>query len=50
MLRIAFWIFVFNFFFLLWLGAKPIAAPYTILGQLATLLYFIYFILLILVG
>ena len=45
-----FWIFVFNFFFLLWLGAKPIAAPYTFLGQISTLIYFSYFLLLMILG
>jgi quinol-cytochrome oxidoreductase complex cytochrome b subunit len=45
-----FWVFVFNFLFLLWLGAKPVAEPYTMLGQLATTFYFLYFILLMLIG
>jgi quinol-cytochrome oxidoreductase complex cytochrome b subunit len=45
-----FWVAVANFFFLLWLGAKPIAQPYTILGQIATGIYFAYFGLLMLVG
>ena len=46
-LNILFWVFAFNFLFLIWLGAKPIAQPFTKLGQLATLIYFGYFILLI---
>lgn len=45
-----FWIFVFNFLFLLILGAKPIAQPYTILGQICTVIYFSYFLLLMLIG
>jgi ubiquinol-cytochrome c reductase cytochrome b subunit len=49
-LNILFWIFVFNFLFLLWLGAKPVAEPYTTLGQLATGLYFIYFFALKILG
>ena len=50
LLHLLFWIFVFNFFFLLWLGAKPIAEPYTMLGQISTFLYFSYFIILMLLG
>jgi quinol-cytochrome oxidoreductase complex cytochrome b subunit len=49
-LQVLFWIFVCNFLFLLWLGAKPIAQPYTILGQIATVFYFAYFILLMILG
>ena len=49
-LNLLFWIFVFNFLFLLWLGAKPIAQPYTILSQLATMFYFLYFIILMILG
>jgi quinol-cytochrome oxidoreductase complex cytochrome b subunit len=45
-----FWVFVFNFLFLLWLGSKPIADPYTILGQISTLFYFSYFFFLMLIG
>lgn len=44
-----FWIFVFNFFFLLWLGAKPIEEPYTTLGLLSTIFYFLYFVFLSLI-
>jgi ubiquinol-cytochrome c reductase cytochrome b subunit len=50
LLQFLFWVFAFNFLFLLWLGAKPIAEPFIILGQLATLVYFSYFALLILIG
>jgi ubiquinol-cytochrome c reductase cytochrome b subunit len=49
-LNFLFWVFVFNFLFLIWLGAKPIAQPFTKLGQLATFYYFFYFILLIILG
>lgn len=38
--RIAFWFFFFDTFILGWLGAKPAAYPYTVVGQLATFLYF----------
>jgi ubiquinol-cytochrome c reductase cytochrome b subunit len=50
LLNLFFWIFAFNFLFLMWLGAKPIAQPFTLLGQLATLLYFSYFFTLMLIG
>ncbi|KAI9088698.1 hypothetical protein DFS34DRAFT_681427 [Phlyctochytrium arcticum] len=43
-----FWVFVFNFFILLWVGAKPISDPYVIIGQISTVIYFSYFILLLL--
>lgn len=33
LLQIFFWIFVFNFLFLVMLGAKHVAHPYIILGQ-----------------
>jgi quinol-cytochrome oxidoreductase complex cytochrome b subunit len=49
-LQFLFWVFVMNFLFLIWLGAKPIAQPYTFLGQISTFIYFSYFIILILLG
>jgi len=49
-LNLLYWVFVFNFLFLIWLGAKPIAQPFTKLGQIATLIYFGYFIILIILG
>ncbi len=47
-MKILFFFFVFNFFFLLWLGAQPISAPFVILAQFSTAFYFLYFIILIL--
>ena len=49
-LHFLFWIFIFNFFFLLWLGGKPIDLPYTYLGQISTIIYFAYFIILMIIG
>lgn len=46
--QLLFWLFVFNFLFLLWVGARPIAEPYILLGQLSTLIYFVFFGLLFL--
>lgn len=45
-----FWVFVFNFFMLLILGAKPIAEPYTTLGMISTFIYFSYFIIIMIIG
>lgn len=45
-----FWIFVFNFILLIWLGAKPIAQPFTLIGQIATAIYFAFFIFLMVIG
>ena len=43
------WIlFVLNFLFLIWLGAKPISEPYTTLSIIASIYYFSYIIILIL--
>jgi len=49
-LQIVFWLFVFNFIFLMWLGGKPIHEPYIILGQISTLIYFSYFFILMILG
>jgi ubiquinol-cytochrome c reductase cytochrome b subunit len=49
-LHILFWIFVFNFLLLTWLGAKHIEQPYIIIGQIASMYYFIYFMVLMLLG
>lgn len=35
-----FWVFLFDTFILGWLGAKPAAYPFTVVGQIATFLYF----------
>jgi ubiquinol-cytochrome c reductase cytochrome b subunit len=49
-LKFAFWIFVANFFILMWLGAQPIHSPYVELGQFCTVIYFGYFVMLMVVG
>lgn len=46
-LKLLFFFFVFNFFFLIWLGAKPITQPYIILAQFSTFFYFSYFFILL---
>ena len=40
-----FWIFVNIFLLLTWIGINPVEDPFIIIGQLLTVLYFIYFIL-----
>ena len=44
--RFFFWIFIFNFLILLWIGALPVSQPYIYIGQISTLIYFMYFIIL----
>lgn len=50
LLHFLFWIFIFNFLCLLWLGIKPINEPYTLLGKICTLIYYLYFIILMFIG
>lgn len=49
-LRFLFWIFIMNFFFLINAGGKPIAQPFILFSQIGTVIYFLYFIVLILIG
>ncbi len=49
-MKFAFWLFVVNFFLLMWLGGQPIHSPYVQISQVATVLYFGYFVLLCVVG
>ena len=45
--RVAFWVFTVNFVILMVLGAKHVESPYIELGQISTILYFSYFILIV---
>ena len=45
--KIAFWFLVADFVLLSWLGANPVEEPYVMVGQLASLFYFLYFLVLI---
>jgi quinol-cytochrome oxidoreductase complex cytochrome b subunit len=49
LMNILFFFFICNFFFLIWLGAKPIYQPYIFISQIATAFYFLYFILLLII-
>jgi ubiquinol-cytochrome c reductase cytochrome b subunit len=41
--KIAFYIFIANFLILMQLGAKHVESPFIELGQISTVLYFLYF-------
>ena len=43
--NILFWFFLMNFSLLGWLGQKPVEAPFVLLGQVITVFYFSFFIL-----
>jgi len=45
--RKIFWLFFFNSLILGWIGQKVVEDPYVIIGQLATLFYFLYFFVLV---
>jgi len=45
--RVAYWFLCSNFFLLGWLGQKPVESPYVELGMFSTILYFIFFLVLI---
>jgi len=45
--KIAFWFFVANFIILMQLGAKHVESPFIELGQISTVLYFAYFLLIV---
>lgn len=40
-----FWVIIRSWVILTWIGARPVEAPYIVIGQLATIIYFLYFIL-----
>jgi ubiquinol-cytochrome c reductase cytochrome b subunit len=45
--RICFWIFIADFILLTWIGQKPVRNNYIVLGQIATLYYFVFFLFII---
>ena len=47
LIRLFFWAFVMNFLLLIWLGSCHVEAPFTIVGQFATLFYFSYFLVIL---
>jgi ubiquinol-cytochrome c reductase cytochrome b subunit len=44
--KVLFWMFIFNFFILTWIGACPVEAPYIIIGQISSVFYFAYLLVL----
>lgn len=42
--KIIYWTFVITWAILTWIGGRPVESPYIIIGQVATALYFIYFV------
>jgi ubiquinol-cytochrome c reductase cytochrome b subunit len=42
--KVFFWIFVMNFFLLLWLGSQHPEYPFTVIGQISTVVYFSFFL------
>nr|UZT67790.1 cytochrome b [Acanthobdella peledina] len=44
-MKISFWLFIMCFMMLTWVGGQPVEAPYIIIGQISTLMYFFFFIL-----
>ena len=47
LMRLAFWFFVVNFIILMWIGACHPESPYLEVGQIATVFYFIWFIVIV---
>jgi len=45
--KILFWLFIANFVLLGWIGGNPVEYPYVLIGQILTITYFIYFIILV---
>lgn len=45
--KICFWLFIADFIILAWIGQKPVKNTFIWLGQLATLYYFLFFLVLI---
>ncbi len=42
-----YWLFMANFVFLTWIGAKPVEEPFILLGQISSVFFFSYFLLII---
>nr|YP_010890038.1 cytochrome b [Apolemia rubriversa]WJJ70050.1 cytochrome b [Apolemia rubriversa] len=45
--KLMFWIFINNFILLTWIGSKPVEEPFILIGQLSSIFYFSYFLILI---
>jgi len=47
LMKFIFWVFVSNFFILMWIGSQHPVSPFSEIGQFATLLYFAWFLVLV---
>lgn len=45
--KLFFWLFIADFVLLTWIGQKPVKDCYILLGQFATIYYFVFFLILI---
>ena len=45
--KICYWLFVSDFLILIWVGQKPVEKIYIFIGQVATVYYFLFFVVLI---
>nr|UPL65983.1 cytochrome b [Onomaus tenuis] len=43
--KMLFWMMVLNLILLTWIGARPVEDPYILIGQMLTMMYFMYFII-----
>lgn len=43
--QLIFWVIVASWLILTWIGGRPVEEPFVVIGQVSTLLYFIYFII-----
>ncbi len=46
-MKFSFWVFVANFFILMWIGSQHPETPYSEIGQVSTLLYFAWFLIIV---
>lgn len=45
--KLFYWCFVVNFILLTWIGSKPVEEPFIVIGQISSIFYFSYFLLII---
>lgn len=45
--KLLYWLFMVNFILLTWIGSKPVEDPYIVIGQISSIFYFSYFLILV---